>query len=357
MQARAAIESIVIPLGAIAVGLIVFGFFCAAMGVNPLSVYASIYKAGFGSWYSWQNTLTRASPLLLCGLCTALPARAGIIVIGNEGAVVAGGLGAIAIGLPALSLAPWLSLLLMGLAAMICGGLWIAFSVALQHYRGVSAVISGLLLNYIAIASMNQLIEGPMRDPSSLNNPGTYPLTADHRLSYFAGTHVHYGLIFGVIACLLAWFLLDKTTLGFGMRVSGANLRAARLVGLPVGKLVVLAGFLGGACAGLAGMVEVAAVHGRANESLNAGYGYVGILAAFLARQNPLGIIAVSLLVGGLLASGGMLQRAHDLPDATITVLQGILFLMILLSETVYGRIPIPWAKPRNAERANAVAA
>jgi ABC-type uncharacterized transport system permease subunit len=174
-------------------------------------------------------------------------------------------------------------------------------------------------------------------------------LTPDHRLSYFGGTHIHHGLIFGVIACLLAWFLIDRTTFGFALKVSGGNVRAAQLAGLPVGRLVVIAGFLGGACAGVAGMVEVAAVHGRANESLNAGYGYVGILVAFLARQSPLGVILVSLLVGGLLASGGMLQRAHDLPDATIAVLQGILFLFILLSDTVYGRFKFPWTKTNAA--------
>ncbi len=122
-------------------------------------------------------------------------------------------------------------------------------------------------------------------------------------------------------------------------------MRAARLAGLPVGAIVVIAGCLGGAFAGIAGMVEVTAVHGRANEALNSGYGYVGILVAFLARQNPLGVILVSLLVGGLLASGGMLQRAHDLPDATISVLEGILFLFILLSDTVYGRLNFPGSK------------
>ena len=337
------LEAVLIPAGAIVVGLLLFGLFCAVLGVNPLGVYASIYKAAFGSLYSWQNTLTRAAPLLLCALCTALPARAGVIVIGNEGAVVVGGLGAIAVGLPALALSPWLALLLMALAGMLCGGLWIAMSVALQYYRGVSSVIGGLLLNYLAIALMNQLIEGPLRDPASLNNPASYPLTPDHRLPYFAGTHLHYGLVFGIVACLLAWFLLERTTPGFAVRVSGGNVRAARLVGLPVGGLLISAALLGGACAGLAGMVEVAAVHGRANGSLNAGYGYVGILVAFLSRQNPIAIIAVSVLVGGLLASGGMLQRAQDLPDASITVLQGILFLVILLSETVYGRLKLPW--------------
>jgi simple sugar transport system permease protein len=331
-------ESVLVPLAAMAAGMLVFGVFCAAIGVNPIAVYASIYRAGFGSWYSWQNTLVRASPLLLCGLCTAIPARAGIIVIGNEGAVVVGGLAAIGGGLATLSLPPFLSLAVMVLCAMLCGGLWIAAGVALQHYRGVSAVISGLLLNYLAIALMNQLIEGPLRDPSSFNSPASYPLTPDHRLGYFAGTHVHHGLIFGAVACLLAWFLIERTTFGFALKISGGNVRAAQLAGLPVGRLVVIAGFLGGLCAGVAGMVEVAAVHGRANESLNAGYGYSGILVAFLSRQNPLVVILVSLLTGGLLASSGMLQRQHDLPDATIAVLQGILFLFILLSDTAYGR-------------------
>jgi len=335
------LERILVPVGAIAAAMLVFGLFCAALGVNPLLVYASIWRAGFGSWYSWQNTLVRASPLLLTGLCTVLPARAGIIVIGNEGAVVTGGLGAVAAGLATQALAAPVSLAAMLAAAVFCGGAWIALSAALQHYRGVSAVISSLLLNYIAIALMNQLIEGPLRDPSSLNNPASYPLVPDHRIAYFSGTHVHYGLLLGLAACLLAGFLVDGTTFGFSMKVAGGNLRTARLVGLPVGRIAVMAGFLGGACAGIAGMIEVAAVHGRANESLNAGYGYVGILVAFLARQNPVAVIPVSLLVGGLLASSGMLQRAHDLPDATVSVLEGILFLFILLSDTVYGRLKL----------------
>lgn len=332
-------QSVLVPLAAMAAGMLVFGIFVAFAGANPFAVYASIWKAGFGSWYSWQNTLVRASPLLLCGLCTALPARAGIIVIGNEGAVVVGGLGAIVAGLGTQSSPALLSLTCMMLAAMICGGLWIAMSVALQHYRGVSAVISGLLLNYLAIALMNQLIEGPLRDPSSLNNPATYPLVADHRLGAFAGTHVHHGLLFGIFACLVAWFLIERTTFGFSVKIAGGNVRTAKLMGLPVGRLVVIAGFLGGACAGVAGMIEVAAVHGRGNEALNAGYGYVGILVAFLSKQSAAGILVVSLLVGGLLASGGMLQRVHDLPDATITVLQGILFLFILLSDMAYSRL------------------
>jgi simple sugar transport system permease protein len=86
-------------------------------------------------------------------------------------------------------------------------------------------------------------------------------------------------------------------------------------------------------------MVEVAAVHGSANASLIAGYGYAGILVAFMARHHPLAIVPVAILVGGISASGGMLQRRLDLPDATVLVLQGVIFMMILASETLYGRL------------------
>jgi simple sugar transport system permease protein len=128
------------------------------------------------------------------------------------------------------------------------------------------------------------------------------------------------------------------TTHGFAMRIVGGNVRAARLAGLPVGALILTACALGGAAAGLAGMVEVAAVHGSANASLIAGYGYAGIVIAFIARHHPLAIVPVALLVGGLGASGGMLQRRLDLPDATVLVLQGIAFMLILASEALYGR-------------------
>ena len=124
--------------------------------------------------------------------------------------------------------------------------------------------------------------------------------------------------------------LLERTTFGFSARITGGNLRAARLQGLPVGRLILVLTALAGAFAGLAGMFEVAAVHGRANASLVAGYGYAGILVSFLARHNPLAIIPVAVLLGGIAASGGLIQRRMDLPDATVLVLQGVLFVVIL---------------------------
>jgi simple sugar transport system permease protein len=334
-------EAICIPLGAILISLIIFGIFCAFAGADPLAVYGSIYQAAFGKWTSWQNTLIRASPLMLSALCTALPARLGLIIIGNEGALVMGGLGAASVGLAIASAPPTLVQIGMALGGMIAGGLWIAAVGALRHYRGVNETISSLLMNYIAIAILNHLVNGPMRDPSSLNKPSTYPILDINMLGTIPGTRIHYGLIYGLVACAVAYFLIQRTTFGFAARTAGGNIRAARLAGLPVGKLTLAICFLAGSCAGLAGMVEVAAVHGKANESLNANYGYGGILVAFIARHNPLAAALVSILLGGILASGGILQREHNLPDATVLVFQGIVFLIILYSESLYGKLGI----------------
>ncbi|NEQ21212.1 MAG: ABC transporter permease [Microcoleus sp. SIO2G3] len=338
---RKTLEAICIPLAALLFSLILFGIFCAAVGANPFGVYASIYKAAFGSWRAFQNTLIRAAPLMLTSLCTALPARLGLVIIGNEGALVIGGIGAVAMGLAFGSAPPFVVQLLMALAGIICGGLWIGAVGALRHYRGVNETISSLLLNYIAIALLNHLVGGPMRDPSSLNKPSSYPLAEVNMLGTLPGTRVHYGLIYGLIACVIAYFLIQRTTFGFAARTAGGNIRAARIAGLPVGKLTMAICFLAGSCAGLAGMVEVAAVHGRANESLNANYGYSGILVAFIARHNPLAATLVAVLVGGILTSGGILQRAHQLPDATVLVFQGLVFLVVMYSESLYGRFAI----------------
>lgn len=325
---------------ALLAAILIFGLFCLTQGASPFAVFASINKAAFGSWYSWQNTLVRAAPILLAALCTALPARTGLYVIGNEGALVFGGLGAVLAGLATNTLSPAISIVLMVIAGALAGGFWIMAAGALHHYRGVNATILTLLMNYVAIAVLDHVVEGPLRDPASLNKPSSRPLVDSHMLANFAGTNVHPGIVIGIVCCLLAWWLFTRTPFGFASSVVGGNPRAAALSGLPVGRIVLTATFLGGAAAGLAGMIEVAAVHGRANDSLHVGYGYAGFLVSFVARHHPLGLIPVSLLLGGLLASGGILQRTHHLSDATILVFQGIVFLCILFSESLRGRLP-----------------
>jgi len=335
---RSTSENILLPIGALLASLVIFGIFCAVQGKNPIAIYGTIYSSAFGNSFSWQGTLIRSAPLMLTCLCTALPAMLGLTIIGNEGALIVGGLGAIAVGLSLVSLPSLIVQIAMAVGGIIAGGLWIMFVGAIKYYRGVNETISSLLMNYIAIAVLNTLVEGPMRDPSTLNKPSSFPLSAANMLQSIPNTRVHYGLIYGLVACAIAYFLIHRTTFGFSVRTVGGNIRAAKIAGLPVGKLTLIVSFLGGSCAGLAGMVEVAAIHGSANASLISGYGYSGILVAFIARQNPLVAVLVAVLMGGILASGSALQRSFGLPDATVLLFQGIVFLAILFSESLYGR-------------------
>jgi general nucleoside transport system permease protein len=334
------LEPVVIPIGALAVSFLLFGAFVAFAGHNPLDVYYEMYRGAFGTWFSFQNTLQRASPLLLTALCTALPARAGLIVIGGEGAFVVGGLAAAAIGISlGVGAGVWTTIAWMFIAGGLVGGAWIGVCGYLRVKRGVNETISSLLLTYVGIALMNHFVEGPLRDPESLNKPSTRHIGEINMIGPIPGLDVHYGLIAGIVACIAAYVLMQRTVFGFSTAIVGGNPRAARLAGVRVTHVVVLTCVLGGAAAGMAGAIEVGAVHGRANASLVAGYGYAGILVSFLARHNGLAILPVALFLGGISASGGLLQRVFALPDATVAVFQGLLFVVLIGSDTLAGRL------------------
>ena len=272
----------------------------------------------------------------------AIPARIGLIMIGGEGALVLGGFVAAAVAIPMIGvLPPLITLPIMVVFAMIVGAFWVGLAGFLRYARGVNETISSLLLTYIGIAIMNFFVEGVLRDVSNPNKPSTKPLGDAYMVGKIPGTDVHWGFAVGILLCIVLYFLLERTTFGFAARVTGGNFRAALAQGLPVGRLIVACSAIAGSCAGLAGFFEVAAIQGRANASLVAGYGFTGILVAFLARQNPLAIIPVAIMFGGIVASGGLVQRRMDLPDATVLVLQGLVFLVLLVSETLYGRFKI----------------
>jgi simple sugar transport system permease protein len=342
---RRGLEALLAPLAALVGAVILFSLFLLTLGQSPLDFLDLVWRGAFGSWFSLQNTLQRASPLLLTALCVALPGQLGLVIIGGEAAVVLGGLAATVAALPLVDAGPYLVLPAMAVAGAAMGGIWIGISGWLRARLGVNETIASLVLAYIGLAIFNHLVEGVLRDPASLNKPSTYGIGDDNMLDTVPWLDVHPGLPIGVLACVLCWVLIYRTSTGFAARVTGGNIRAAQLQGLPVAKLIVLACALGGACAGLAGAIEVAAEYGRANASLNAGYGYTGILIAFLARFNPLAIMPMALLLGGLGAAGGLLQRRMGLPDATVQVLEGMIFVAILTSDTLYGRFR--WFQPR----------
>ena len=344
---RRSIEALGVPLSALVLAAIFFCLFLLALNKSPLDFFDLVWRGAFGSMFSLENTLQRAAPLLLTALCVAVPAQLGMVIIGAEGAVVLGGLAGAVIAMPLAGTTPVLVQIAMAIAGAAIGAIWIGITGLLRARRGINETIASLVMSYIGMALFNHLVEGVFRDPESLNKPSTFAIGDANMLGPIPGTNLHPGLVAGVIACIAAWIFIWRTGTGFAARVTGGNMRAAQLQGLPVARLLIMGCAIGGACAGLAGAIEVAAVHGRANASLAAGYGYTGILVSFLARHNPLAVIPISILLGGISAAGGLLQRRMDLPDASVLVLQGIIFVAILASETLYGRFS--WFQPAAA--------
>src|SRR6478672_6771791 len=153
---RRAIESIAVPGAAIGAALVLFGVFMALTGRNPFAVYREMFRGSFGTWFSFQNTLQRAAPLMLTALATALPLRLGLVVLGGEGAMVLGGLAAATVAVHLHT--PTSVKVGMLIAGALVGGGWVAIAGGLRAYRGVNETISTLLLNYIAIALLNHLV-------------------------------------------------------------------------------------------------------------------------------------------------------------------------------------------------------
>jgi ABC-type uncharacterized transport system permease subunit len=343
VRIRRGAEYVAIPLFALAVSSVLFSVFLLALGKSPLEFFELVNRGGFGTAFSIQNTLQRSAPLILTALAVAVPARIGLIMIGGEGALVLGGFVSAVVAIPFVvgHAPPVVTLIVMAAMGVLTGALWVGLAGYLRYARGVNETISSLLLTYIGIAIMNFFVEGSLRDLTNPNKPSTMPIGDAYMVGKIPGTDVHWGLAAGIILAIVLHILLSRTTFGFAVRVSGGNPRAALAQGLPVGKLIVICCMIAGACAGLAGFFEVTAIQGRANASLVAGYGFTGILVAFLARHNPLAIIPVAIMFGGIVASGGLVQRRMDLPDATVLVLQGLTFVVLLVSETLYGRFKI----------------
>jgi len=298
-----------IPVGAVATALLAGAVLLFFLGVSPLAAYTAMFRGALGDAWGLSETIVKAIPLTLAGLAVGLSFT---MVFVDSAPVM---------------------FFLMFVAAALAGGLWAGFAGFLKARWSVNEIITTLMMNYIAILLTEYFIYGPWRDPSSLGFPMTAPFPAAARLAVLGGTRVHVGLILAIFLALLFRVLYRWTRWGFELRVIGNNANAARYAGMDYMKNVLLAMFVSGAVAGIAGMIEVAGLQGRIQPGFSAGYGYTAIIVAWLARLNPVGTVFVSFLLGALLVGGDTLQVVMRLPLASVQVLQGLILFCVLGGE------------------------
>lgn len=317
---------------AIAAGAVIF----MALGVNPITAYGVMLKGAFGSFFHFSEVVVRAIPLMLTGLAVALAATMLLWNIGCEGQLVWGGICAAGTGLfLAPHLPPFLVIPATIAAGAAGGALWALIPGVLKAFLAVNEILSSLLLNYIAIIFMEHLYFGPWRNPEGYGFPGTAQLAEAARVPHFFGTRIHLGLVLALILAVILFGALRYTRWGFRVRAIGLNQRAARYAGFKIKGQIIAVMLLSGALAGIAGMAEVSGIHFRLQQGLAVGYGYDGIIVAWLARLNPLAVPLMALLLGALIVGGEQLQAVLHLPASISMVLEAVLLFGLLLSEAL----------------------
>jgi ABC-type uncharacterized transport system permease subunit len=322
-----------------ALGFLLLGsIFFLLVHQPPLATFWAMVKGAFGDGYSFSETLVKTAPILLCALAAALPARLGLISVGGEGQLYFGALFGTGAVLALSSASAWVLMPAMLLGACAGGALWALIPGLLKARMNVNETITTLLLNYVASLLVDFLVYGPWKDTSNLGWPATINFPAAARLPAFFGTRAHVGILFGLAAAVGLHILTARTRWGLGLRVLRSNRRVAEGFGLSFALQVTLVVCLGGALAGLAGICETSAIQGRLQPGISNGMGFSGFLVAWMAGQNFLRIIPLSLLLGGLLASGDSLQLFAGLPSSASLVLQGVLFGSVLAAGSLTGK-------------------
>lgn len=310
---------------------VVFGLFVALRGEDPVSSLEAIWRSAAGDTNALGETFVRAAPLLLGALAVAVPARAGLFNIGGEGQLVLGAIGAVGMSRTLGGAVPAAgTLVLMAVAGAALGALWSGIAALLKRVFDTNEAITTLLLNYLATILIAWLVFVPWKDPASLGQAYSAKLDDRSRLAILWGDRVHQGVLVAVAAAVVVWFALNRTRWGFRLKVLGGNPEAARRAGFGVGGLTVGAMLVGGALAGLGGMVEVAGVEGRLRPDLLAGFGYTAFLASWLARHHPFKAIAASVLLGGIVVGGFGLKIATGLSGGAVDVLTALVLLGVL---------------------------
>jgi len=309
------------------------------LGADFLQAYAAMASGALGSAQARMDVLLKAGPLTLTGLAVALCCRLKHWNIGAEGQFVLGAVGAGLLGLRLLPDAgPWLLLPGCLLAGALFGALWAAVPALLRTRCGVNEILSTLLLNYVAIIFMEHLYFGPWRDPAGFGFPGTAELPAAAWLPLWPGTRLHLGLALALLCALLLWLAQERTRYGFQCRVLGQSPEAARYAGFRVDRITLVSFLFSGALAGLAGACEVLGAQHRLQDGLASGFGFDGIIVAFLARLHPLGVPAAALFLAVILVGGDQLQTALGLPGAVVRILEAALLFGVLAGDWLAGR-------------------
>jgi len=326
-----------------------------ALGHDPLQTLHTLLISPVSDLYGVSELLVKALPIMLCALGLAVAYQARIWNIGAEGQLLMGALAGSAVAVNIIDLQSRWALVLVLSAGFLAGAAWAGLTAWLRTRFNANEILTSIMLNYIALNLLLFFVHGPLKDPAGFNFPESAMFGDASRLPLLSEDgRIHAGLYFALLALVAVWVLLQRSFLGFQIKVLGLDKRAANFVGFREKRLVWFALLTSGALAGLAGVGEVAGPIGQLVPQVSPGYGYAAITVAFLGRLNPLGIVFASLLMALLYLGGESAQMSLNLPQAITQLFQGMMLFFLLACDVLIlyrPRLNVRWAR-RKADSA-----
>ncbi len=315
--------------------------------------YSVLHKQGFGAAIRpLTNSLTQATPLVTAGLGVAIGFRSGQFNIGGRGQMLAAAIAGGWIGF-GLNLPPVVHLVVAVVIGMAGGAVVAGIAGVLKATTGAHEVIVTIMLNYVVFYVLGYLLATPglMQAPGS-SNPKTPPMKANAIMPHLFGPRftLHWGFVIALAAVAFAWWLLERSKLGFQFRAVGENPAAARVAGIDVGKTTVYSMLVGGALVGLAGVTQVLGTTTTGfGDGIDAGVGFDAITVALLGRSSPVGVLGAAILFGAFKAGGATMQAQQNVPIEIVEVVQACIVLFIAAPPLVRAvfRLPQPGTTPR----------
>jgi simple sugar transport system permease protein len=326
------------PLLAVVLTLTIAAVVFLLLRLNPLTAFRAFLIDPLSDMNGVAELLLKASPLCLIGLGLAIGYRANVWNIGGEGQMYMGGIFATGVAIHFQDGAGAWLLPAMIVAGAVGGALWASIPAFLKVRMHANEILVSLMLTYVADLVVKYLVYGPWQDPNANNFPLTVSFAdaalfaplASYGWALFEGTRINSSLLITILALPLAWLFMQRSFAGFQLTVAGIAPQAARYAGFSAGGAVWMAMLIGGAAAGMAGVMEVAGPLGQLNDRWTPGYGFTAIIVATLGRLHPVGIALASLLLALLYLGGESVQITLQLPKAISLVFQGLLLLMLL---------------------------
>jgi general nucleoside transport system permease protein len=293
------------------------------------SAYIALFKGSFGSRYAISETLVNATPLLLAGLSVGLAFRAGLFNIGAEGQILAGFVGAVAVGFSWPEMPAIIHIPLALLAGAVLGAGWGFIAGFLKAKTGAHEVISTIMLNFIALSGVNYLLKFDFFLRPGRNDPISRPVADTASLpTLTSDLRVHIGILIALAVAWAVWWILFRSTIGFEFRSVGTNPNAAAYAGMSVAGTYMLVMLLAGALAGLAGATQMLGIKKFLSPGIS-GFGFDAIALALLGRSHPAGIVMASILFGAMRAGALTMQAATSTPIDIIVVIQALIIAFI----------------------------